>query len=86
FWYDRAFFLARLHEHVYMEITGLPPQKLLVYFPELEKLADKVIFGSDWPAVTDIAANIAAIRRLPLAEETKDKILGGNAARLLGLS
>lgn len=40
FWYDRAFFLARLHEHVYMEITGLPPQKLLAYFPELEKLAE----------------------------------------------
>ena len=85
FWYDRAFFLARLHEHVYMEITGLPPQKLLVYFPDLEKLADKVIFGSDWPAVTDIAGNIAIIRRLPLAEETKEKILGGNAARLLGV-
>jgi predicted TIM-barrel fold metal-dependent hydrolase len=36
--------------------------------------------------VTDIASNIAAIRCLPLAEETKDKILGSNAARLLGVS
>ena len=26
---------------------GAPPSKLLTYFPELERLADKVIFGSD---------------------------------------
>jgi predicted TIM-barrel fold metal-dependent hydrolase len=85
FWYDTAFFLAQLHENVYMEVTGLPPHKLPSYFPNLEKNADKTIFGSDWPAVTDIKGNIAAIRSLSLKEESKAKILGGNAARLLGL-
>ncbi len=85
FWYDRAFFLARLHRNVHLDITGLPPHKLLDYFPELEKLAHKVFFGSDWPALTSIAANIAAIRRLPLSQEARDNILGANAARLLGL-
>jgi predicted TIM-barrel fold metal-dependent hydrolase len=85
FWYDRAFLLARMHEHVYMEITGLPPKKLPFYFPDLEKLADKIIFGSDWPAITNIAGNIADIRSLPFADETKEKMLGLNAARILGL-
>lgn len=85
FWYDRAFFLARLHKNVYMEISGLPPHNLLSYFPELEKNADKILFGSDWPATTDISSNIARIRELPLRERTKDKILGENAARVLGL-
>ena len=35
---------------------------------------------------TDIAANMAVIRNLPLKEETKRDILGGNAARLLGIA
>jgi predicted TIM-barrel fold metal-dependent hydrolase len=86
FWYDAAFFMAQLHENVYMEITGLPPQRLPQYFPNLERNADKIIFGSDWPSVTDIKGNVAAIRSLEIGEESKAKILGGNAARLLGLS
>jgi len=86
FWYDAAFFMAQLHEHVYMEVTGLPPQRLPQYFPNLERNADKIIFGSDWPSVTDIKGNVAAIRSLEMSEDSKAKILGGNAARLLGLS
>lgn len=84
-WYDRAFFLARLHPNVYLEVAGLPPQRLLHYFPELERLADKVLFGSDWPTIRSIRANIEAIRSLPISGEAKEKILGGNAARLLDL-
>lgn len=85
-WYNNAFFLARLHENVYMEVAGLPPQRFLDYFPELERNADKIIFGSDWPGLLSIKANIERIRELPLKEETKGKILGGNAARVLGIS
>jgi len=29
--------LARLHANVFLEVAGLPPQKLLTYFPELER-------------------------------------------------
>lgn len=85
FWYEAAFFLAQLHPHVYMEIAGLPPQNLLKYFPELEKNAHKILFGSDWPGVPGIAKNIETIRSLPLLKETKEKILGGNAAKILKL-
>jgi len=85
FWYDRAFFLARLHEKVYMEIAGLPPQKLLTYFPDLERNSAKVLFGSDWPGVKSIKANIETLRALPISEEAKRKILGENAAQILGI-
>ncbi|NTW28938.1 MAG: amidohydrolase [Coriobacteriia bacterium] len=46
--------------------------------------AEKVLFGSDGPW-TDPAAEIAHLRRLPLAPEEIEGILGGNAARLLRL-
>jgi uncharacterized protein len=85
FWYDRAFFLSKLHANVYMEVSGLPPAKLLTYFPELARNTDKVIFGSDWPAVPRIGVNMDAVGALPLPAEGVKKILGGNAARLLGL-
>ncbi|MCL5961284.1 MAG: amidohydrolase family protein [Chloroflexi bacterium] len=85
FWYDRAFFLSQLHKNMYMEISGLPPRNLLSYFPEFERNADKIIFGSDWPSTADIKGNIDGIKALPLTERTKDKILGENAAALLGL-
>ena len=85
FWYDRAFVLTRLHTRVYMEIAGLPPQKLLNYFPELDRVSSKVIFGTDWPGIIDPAGNIDAVKNLPLGSEAIKNILGGNAARLLNL-
>ena len=86
FWYQKAFSLARLHKNIYMEISGLPPVKLLHYFPELERIAHKAIYGSDWPGVPAIKENIQAIRNLQISEDSVRKILGENAARLLGIS
>jgi predicted TIM-barrel fold metal-dependent hydrolase len=84
-WYNEAFFLSRLHKNVYMEISGLPPKKLLSYFPNLEENADKVIFGSDWPGITSIKDNIEAVNALPLQNSTKEKILSKNANIILGI-
>lgn len=85
FWYDRAFFLSKLHPNVHMEVSGLPPAKLLTYFPELARNTDKVIFGSDWPGMPFIRRNMEAIGALPLPAEGIQNILGGNAAKLLRL-
>jgi predicted TIM-barrel fold metal-dependent hydrolase len=85
FWYDQAFFLSRLHANVYMEISGLPPAKLLSYFPQLAQNTDKVIFGSDWPGMPSIGRNCQLIEELPLSAQGVKNILGGTAARLLRL-
>ena len=77
--------MARLHENVYMDVSGLPPKKLLKYFPDLEDVSDKVVFGSDWPGISSIRGNLEDVRKLKLKSETKERILGGNAAALLGL-
>jgi predicted TIM-barrel fold metal-dependent hydrolase len=84
-WYDRAFFLSRLHPHLYLEISGLPPKNLLTYFPDMENNIDKFVYGSDWPAVKTISSNVDEIKKLPLSEVSKKKILYSNAAKILGL-
>jgi predicted TIM-barrel fold metal-dependent hydrolase len=85
-WMNEAFFLLRRSRNVYLDISSIPPQSLLEYFPRLEQIADQVLFGSDWPGpgVKDVGANLKKFRALPLAEETKRKILRDNALRVLG--
>ena len=85
FWYEKAQAMARIHENVYMELSGLPPQNLLTYFPELERIAHKVIYGSDWPSVPTLKENIVTLQGLNISEKAKRMILGENAARLLKL-
>jgi uncharacterized protein len=84
-WMDEAFFLVRRHKNMYMDVSSIPPQKLLQdYFPRLEEIADKVLFGTDWPGfgVRDIGENIAKFKALPLSEAAQRKILYDNAALL----
>jgi len=85
FWYDEAFFLAKRHKNVYIDVSGLPPKNLLKYFPDLEEIADKVVFGSDWPGIPSIRKNVETIQKLPVKAETKRKILGENAQKILEL-
>ncbi len=83
-WYDRAATLVRLHKNVYFDVSGLPPKRLLDYWPDLERLADKVLFGTDWPGAK-IGANLKAFQNIALSEEAKQKILWANGSRILGL-
>ena len=83
-WMDTAFFLVRRHPNVYLDISSIPPSKLLKYFPRLEEIAAKTMFGSDWPGpgVQDIHENLDAIRALPLSAAAKEQVLGGTALKI----
>ena len=85
-WMDEAFFVVRRHPNVYLELSGIPPAKLLAWFPRLEEIADRVVWGSDWPSpgVASMRKNVEQFLQLPLSEETKRMILYDNAARLFG--
>jgi predicted TIM-barrel fold metal-dependent hydrolase len=86
YWYEQCQFLAEHEPNVYLDLTGLPPARLLDLLPRLERIADKTVFGTDWPAVPKpVAANLAAFAALPLSDAAKAAILGGTAARLLRL-
>ncbi|MGH9793950.1 MAG: amidohydrolase family protein [Candidatus Acidiferrales bacterium] len=83
-WMNEAFFLVRRHKNMHMDISGIPPQKLMEYFPRLEEIADKVLWGTDWPGpgVPEIRGNLEKFRALPISDAAKQKILYHNAARL----
>lgn len=85
-WFAEAFSLARLHENVYLEVSGLPPTRLLTYFPKLAVLAGKVIFGTDFPVLPSVSGAIEAVRGLGLPEEFVTQMLGGTAQQLLDQS
>lgn len=86
FWYNRAYWMARRHDNVYMEVSGLPGKKLIDYFPRLEEIAHKVVYGSDWPGNPDMQRNVIAIQNLPISDQVKQAILHDNAAKILSLS
>ena len=83
FWYHIAEFLIRRHKNVYIDISGLPPKNLLTYYPNMEKLSDKFIFGTDFPGVPGVMKNIDVINSLPLSEKSKEKIFYNNAVNVL---
>lgn len=81
---ETAFFLARRHRNVFLEISGIPPRRLLEYLPRLTELADKTLWGTDWPSpgISSPSANVSAFRGLPIPPEVQEKILRANAERL----
>jgi uncharacterized protein len=83
-WMNEAFFLVRRHPNMYMDVSGIPPRRLLEYFPRMEEIAEKVLFGTDWPGpgVPDIRGNVEKFLALNLSETARRKILYENAARL----
>jgi uncharacterized protein len=83
-WYDAAAFLALQRDNVWIELSGLPPGKLPVYYArhDLRRLARKFIFGSDWPGAPGIAANARAVAKLDIDEEDLAGVLAGNARKV----
>ena len=81
---ETALFLARRHPNVHLDISGIPPKALLRYFPRLTTVADKVLWGTDWPSpgVVSMRKNVEDFRSLGLGEAIERAILWENASRL----
>jgi uncharacterized protein len=81
---DEAFFILRRHRRMWLDISGIPPSRLLEYFPRLAELAGRVLWGTDWPSpgVTDMRRNIDQFLELPLNDPDKKAILETNALAL----
>ena len=85
-WQEEALAVATHKPNVYIDLSGWSPK----YFPEIlvkycnTMLKHKVLFGSDWPAITPDRW-LADFADLPIREEVRPLILKENARRLLGM-
>lgn len=83
-WMEQAFFLVRRFPNVFMDVSSIPPKAILKYFPRLAEIADKVLYGSDWPApgVKSMGTNLDDFRSLGLPPDALVRMLDTNARRL----
>jgi hypothetical protein len=80
-----AFFVLRRHRNVWLDVSGIPPRSLLEYFPRIDELSRKVLWGTDWPSpgVSSMRANVSQFLALPLSEGFKRAVLETNPGTLL---
>ncbi len=80
-----AVFLARRHPNVHLDLSGIPPAKLLEYLPRLEELSSKCLWGTDYPSpgVVSMKKNVDEFVKLPLSEAARERILWSNGAALI---
>lgn len=85
FWTRQVFELTRMRPNVWMELSGLPASRIAAEFPELERVRDKVLFGSDWPSSPAISRLVDQFQALPFSPELIENALWRNAVRLFDL-
>jgi predicted TIM-barrel fold metal-dependent hydrolase len=91
-WVNEMVAVAWKHPNVYIETGAVSPKYIgragtgwetfIQYGNSL--LKDQILFASEWPLLP-FERLIPEAKALPLKDEVKEKYLGGNAARLLGL-
>jgi uncharacterized protein len=85
-WVEEAIALASKHPNVYVGTSAYAPKYWrpeLVQFLNSRRGRDKVLWGTDWPLVKHDEA-LRQIDALGLREESKQRLIRENAARVFG--
>jgi uncharacterized protein len=82
---ETAVFLARRHPNVHLDLSGIPPKKLLSYLPRLEEISHRCLWGTDFPSpgIASMRRNVDDFCALPLSDAAKRRILFDNGAALI---
>jgi hypothetical protein len=87
--YMDAYNMLVRHRNVYADLCFWPLNPLykdMIPWRLLEDtVPDKILLGSDYPCGQTPKEAVQTVQELPISEEFKQKILGGNAANLLSL-
>lgn len=85
---DTAFFLARRHPNVMLDVSGIPPKSLTTQMPRLADLSRKVLWGTDWPSpgVLSMRGIVDDFLALGYPDDVARDVLGRNATQLFGVS
>lgn len=80
-WYDAAAFIVTSRPNVWLELSGLPPQRLATYYCrfDLPRLLEKAVFGTDWPGAPGFRRNVEGIAGLGLTRSTLEGVMWRNA-------
>ncbi len=83
-WAPGAIFVIRRFPNAYIDLSSIPPKRLLHYIPMLQKLAGKCLWGTDWPGpgAPTMDHNVTQFLDLDLSDEARRLILHDNAAAL----
>lgn len=73
---------SEILKNIYVDTSGVKSEGILNMAIDFFG-ADKILWGSDFPAKKDLLEGIAAIKNLDIAKEKKAMMLGGNLKRLL---
>lgn len=80
----QAFYLTKKYKNVYLDTAATNWVQYILEQAVEEVGADRIVFGTDSPWFYP-AIMIACINDLEISSSDKDKILGGNIARILNL-
>ena len=82
---ETAVFLVRRHPNVHLDLSGIPPKRLLSYLPRLAEISDRCLWGTDFPSpgIASMKKNVEDFRALPLSDDAKRRILFDNGAALI---
>lgn len=73
------------HRNAWLDLSSCPPHRLAAYFGDLETLASRTLWGSDWPGpgVPGMGANVEGFLALGLSQRANRLILRDNAKSLV---
>jgi len=95
---DEALRLVAAHPDAWLDLSSLPPKRVPAWFGDLDRpfpagaytpgdatLADRTLWGSDWPGpkVPGMGANVASFLALGHSRKAQEKVLHENALGLL---